>query len=170
MSAPTFSTTNRCWCWRWNHNRLGADLNLYVIGLPSLEVIGGRGESDGGNILIVQEGQLAPRCETQPEMAAAAATGGSVHDIEELDVQKGHVVVHGVVGSTSDAKSIEASLKNEKCFSDVKVSHTNQVVGGERQKYVLEFDIKCPEDQKAKKKDKTQGASSASALTSISRG
>ena len=87
------------------------------------------------------------------------------HDIEELDVQKGHVVVHGIVSSVSDAQSIAASLsKNEKCFSDVKITRTNQVVGGERQKYVLEFDVKCPEDVHEKKKP-AAGAASASSST-----
>lgn len=78
-----------------------------------------------------------------------------VHDVEELDVQKGHVTIHGVVGSIPDAQSIATSLRNEKCFTDVKISRTNQVVGGERQKYVLEMDIKCPEDQKGTKKGST---------------
>jgi general secretion pathway protein L len=71
-----------------------------------------------------------------------------VHDIEELDVQKGHVVVHGIVGSIPDAQAIATSLRNEKCFQEVKITNTHQVVGGERQKYVLEFDLKCPEDVK----------------------
>ncbi len=92
-----------------------------------------------------------------------------IHDIEELDVQKGHATVHGIAGSTADAKSIEASLKNEACFSDVKVTRTNQVVGGERQKYSLEFDVKCPEDQKGKKKDKP-GESSAGSASAASPG
>ena len=84
------------------------------------------------------------------------------HDIEELDVQKGHVVVHGIGSSVADGQSIAASLsKNEKCFSDVKITRTNQMVGSDRQKYVLEFDIKCPEDIKEKKKP--AGAPSASA-------
>ncbi|MFO0678757.1 MAG: pilus assembly protein PilM [Polyangiaceae bacterium] len=74
-----------------------------------------------------------------------------VHDVEELDVNKGHVVIHGIVGSIPDAQSISTSLATERCFADVKVKSTTQVVGGERQKYVLEFDLKCPEDQKKKK-------------------
>jgi general secretion pathway protein L len=82
-----------------------------------------------------------------------------VHDIEELDVQKGHVVVHGVVGSVADAQSIAASLKEEKCFSDVKIARTNQMIGTERQKYVLEFDIKCPEDQRGSAKKSNASAS-----------
>jgi general secretion pathway protein L len=88
------------------------------------------------------------------------------HDIEELDVQKAHVVVHGIVGSIPDAQSIAAALTSEKCFADVKITRTNQVPGGERQKYVLEFDEKCPEDVKgAKKKKDADGASSAAPNT-----
>jgi general secretion pathway protein L len=86
-----------------------------------------------------------------------------VHDIEELDVQKGHVVVHGVVGTIPDAQAIATSLRAERCFTEVKITRTNQMVGSDRQKYVLEFDVKCPEDSKGtKKKTDTAGASSAS--------
>ncbi len=88
------------------------------------------------------------------------------HDIEELDVQKGHVTVHGIVGSIPDAQSIAESLsKNEPCFDDVKITRTNQVVGGDRQKYVLEFDLKCPEDQHAKKKKKKSSAGTSSSAS-----
>jgi general secretion pathway protein L len=94
-----------------------------------------------------------------------------VHDIEELDVQKGHVVVHGIVGTIPDAQSIAATLRNEKCFSDVKVTRTNQMVGTDRQKYVLEFDLKCPEDLKGTDKKKAAAAgASASAAPSATGG
>jgi len=88
-----------------------------------------------------------------------------VHDIEELDVQKGHVIVHGVVGTIPDAQAIMTSMKNERCFSDVKITRTNQVVGGANQKYLMEFDIKCPEDLRgaAAKKPGAAAAPSASA-------
>jgi general secretion pathway protein L len=90
-----------------------------------------------------------------------------VHDIEELDVQKGHAILHGVVGTIPDAQAIAQSLRSERCFTDVKISRTNQMVGSDRQKYVMEFDVKCPEDTKggAKKKD-TGSASSASGAAS----
>ncbi len=74
------------------------------------------------------------------------------HDIEELDIQKAHVIVHGVVGSIPDAQAIKTSVSNDPCFSDAKITRTTAQVGGDRQKYVLEFDIKCPEDQKGAKK------------------
>jgi general secretion pathway protein L len=85
-----------------------------------------------------------------------------VHDIEELDVQKAHVTVHGVVGSIPDAQSIATSLRAERCFSDVKITKTQQVIGGDRQKYLLEFELKCPEDVKGAKKKETSAASSPS--------
>jgi general secretion pathway protein L len=86
-----------------------------------------------------------------------------VHDIEELDVQKSHVVVHGIVGTIPDAQSIAGSLRAEQCFADVKITRTTQVIGGDRQKYVLDFDEKCPEDVKGKKKE---GAASAAPSSS----
>jgi general secretion pathway protein L len=91
------------------------------------------------------------------------------HDIEELDVQKGHVIVHGVVGSIPEAQQIKSSVDEERCFSDAKITRTNAQVGGDRQKYVLEFDIKCPEDvkggDKKKKAADATGAASAPAGT-----
>ena len=95
-----------------------------------------------------------------------------VHDIDELDVQKSHVVVHGVVGSIPDAQQIKTNLGTETCFSEPKITRTNQVVGGDRQKYVLELDIKCPEDQRgaAAKKPGATGAGSASASASPEKG
>jgi general secretion pathway protein L len=87
------------------------------------------------------------------------------HDVDELDVQKGHVVVHGVVGAIADANAIAATLSDDKCLSDVKIKSTTQAVGGDRQKYVLEFDLKCPEDVKStpKKRGDTSASTSAAA-------
>jgi general secretion pathway protein L len=82
-------------------------------------------------------------------------------DIEELDVQKGHVVVHGIVGTIPDAQTIAENLRKERCFSDVKITRTNQVFGGDRQKYILELDLKCPEDVRGPKKKKETTATPA---------
>jgi general secretion pathway protein L len=72
------------------------------------------------------------------------------HDIEELDVQRNHVVVHGIVPTIPDSQQIASNLKSVRCFQDVKIVRTNQMVGEERQKYVLEFDLKCPTESKEK--------------------
>jgi general secretion pathway protein L len=93
------------------------------------------------------------------------------HDIEELDVQKGHVIVHGIVGSIPDAQQIRTNVASERCFQDAKITRTTAQVGGNNQKYVLEFDIKCPEDMKgAEKKKAAAAAGSASGAASASGG
>lgn len=93
-----------------------------------------------------------------------AVPASMVHDIEELDVQKGHVLVRGVVGSIPDAQAIASSLSEDPCLADVKIKSTTQAIGSDRQKYVMEFDIKCPEDIKAppKKKGDTSSITAAS--------
>jgi general secretion pathway protein L len=82
------------------------------------------------------------------------------HDIDELDVQRGHVVIRGVVGSIPDAQSIASTLADDACLRDVKIKSTTQAVGSDRQKYVVEFDQRCPQDEKAPTKKKSEAASS----------
>jgi general secretion pathway protein L len=82
---------------------------------------------------------------------AKAVPESMTHDIEELDVQRGHVTVHGIVPTIPDAQQIATQLKAVRCFQDVKIVRTNQAVGEDRQKYVMEFDVKCPVEGKDKK-------------------
>ncbi|MCC6215117.1 MAG: general secretion pathway protein GspL [Polyangiaceae bacterium] len=74
------------------------------------------------------------------------------HDIEELDVQKGHVKLTGVVGSAADAETVLGVIKAQRCFPDAKIGKITQVVNTDKQKYALEFDLRCPEESKKKKK------------------
>jgi len=100
-----------------------------------------------------------------------AIPSSMTHDIEDLDVQKGHVILHGLVASSNDAQSIGTSLRSDPCFSDVQIKRIDQAVGkDDRKKYVLEFDLKCPEDQKGGKKPGANASSSASAASSASGG
>jgi general secretion pathway protein L len=92
------------------------------------------------------------------------------HDVEELDVQKGHVTIRGIVGSIPDAQSISATLSDERCLDGVKIKSTTQAIGSDRQKYVMEFDLRCPEDVKASPKKKKGDASSAASGASSSGG
>jgi general secretion pathway protein L len=85
----------------------------------------------------------------------------TTHDVEELDVQKQHATVHGIVGTIPEAQSIKTSLESEKCFKDVSVSRFTKVVGGDRQKYVLDIDLKCPEDSGGKKPKKKEPAAAS---------
>jgi general secretion pathway protein L len=80
------------------------------------------------------------------------------HDIEELDVDRAHVKVNGIVPTTKDAQDLAGKMAENRCVSDSKIAKVSQVVsqlaGDNRQKYVLEFDLKCPEDAGPKKKSK----------------
>lgn len=74
-----------------------------------------------------------------------------VHDVIEFDLNRGHVTIQGTVPSIPDAQAIADKMKEAKCFKDVKISRTAQFTGN-KQKYVLEFDVKCEEKKPAKKK------------------
>jgi general secretion pathway protein L len=87
-----------------------------------------------------------------------------VHDVVELDVARGHVAIQGTVPSVGDAETIAKNLKDNRCFKDVKIARTSQFSEG-KQKYVLEFELKCEEKKKpaaaAKPGDTAQPADSA---------
>jgi general secretion pathway protein L len=86
------------------------------------------------------------------------------HDVEELDVQRGHATINGVVPTIPDAQQIATTLKDVSCFKNVKIVRTTQAVNENRQKYVLELDIKCPGEGGDKEKKQTPSeASSAEA-------
>ncbi len=71
-----------------------------------------------------------------------------VHDVLEFDVARNHVTIQGTVPSVGDAETIAKNLKDNRCFKDVKISRTSQL-SGEKQKYVLDFELKCEEKKKA---------------------
>jgi general secretion pathway protein L len=77
-----------------------------------------------------------------------------VHDIEEFDVQRAHAKVSGIAGTTREVQDIASKMAENRCVSDSKIAKVSQMVNGDRQKYVLEFDLKCPEDAGPKKKPK----------------
>ncbi|NUP06135.1 MAG: pilus assembly protein PilM [Polyangiaceae bacterium] len=74
-----------------------------------------------------------------------------VHDVQEFDVARGHVVIQGLVPDGTDAQqtaeTIADGMKENPCFKDVKVSKVTQA-SGEKQKYILELNIQCEEKKK----------------------
>ena len=76
----------------------------------------------------------------------------TTHDIEDFEMQRGHVKIQGIVNSTEDATLVSNKVGEHPCVSAAKISKITQVINSTRQKYVLEFDVKCPEDEGAKKK------------------
>ncbi len=81
-----------------------------------------------------------------------------VHDVEELDVDHTHVKENGIAGTTADTQLIASKMAENRCITEAKVAKVSQVVNGNRQKYQLEFELKCPEDAGTKKKPKLGGS------------
>ncbi len=73
-----------------------------------------------------------------------------IHDIEEFDMQRERVKLTGIVGSASEAQEIASRLKEHKCFQEQRLGKVTQVVNSDRQKYGLEWDVRCPGDQSSK--------------------
>lgn len=73
-----------------------------------------------------------------------------IHDIDEFDMQRERVKVTGIVGSASEAQEIASKLKEHRCFQEQRLGKVTQVVNSDRQKYGLEWDVRCPEDQSSK--------------------
>jgi hypothetical protein len=67
-------------------------------------------------------------------------------------MQRGHVRIQGIVSTTAEASTIRDNIEEGPCVSDAKIGKVTQVVNGTRQKYVLEYDVKCPGEPGAKKK------------------
>lgn len=85
-----------------------------------------------------------------------------VHDVIELDLARNHVAITATIPKDADASlttsKIMTTLKENPCFKDLKVPKTTQM--GEKQKYTLEFDIRCEEKKTAAKKPETEGTAS----------
>lgn len=67
------------------------------------------------------------------------------HEVDELDLTRGHVKLRGIVKSTEAAQKIAENLKTEACFKDVKILKISQHQKSERQAYSMEFEIRCEE-------------------------
>lgn len=91
-----------------------------------------------------------------------------VHDVLEFDLNRGHATIQGTVPSIPDAQAIADKMKEQKCFKEVKISRTAQFTGN-KQKYVLEFDVKCEEKKAAKKKPASAAEPADSAAAPVGK-
>ncbi|MFO7178204.1 MAG: pilus assembly protein PilM [Pseudomonadota bacterium] len=109
---------------------------------------------------VLEKARAQDEPDPQPEMDAfdvvveisKAIPMSITHDIEEFDMQRGHVKIQGVVGSAQDAQAVATELGKHRCVSGAKIGKITQVVNSDRQKYALEFDVRCPDESKKKKK------------------
>jgi general secretion pathway protein L len=80
-----------------------------------------------------------------------------MHDVEELDFQRGHLRLRGIVGTKAEADTIRAAIARWECARDVKIDKITRVINEDRQKYTLEMDLRCPEDVRAPKRASAGG-------------
>jgi general secretion pathway protein L len=159
-----FSTWSRLYAVHKEHDTLAA-----ALGTVTQEVLGSEATSarEAQDLLSKEVGSRdedpMPHADAFDVMVelSQAIPSSMTHDVEELDFQKGHVVLRGIVGSIPDAQQIASTLSDEPCLSDVKIKSTTQAVGSDRQKYVLEFDVKCPEDMRSPPKKKGESPASS---------
>lgn len=74
------------------------------------------------------------------------------HDIEELDYSKGSLKLRGLVNSTDEAQRVAKAIGKHDCFQETKITKITQVVNSERERYNLEAEVRCPQDQDTSKK------------------
>ncbi|MGC4089779.1 MAG: hypothetical protein QM756_18225 [Polyangiaceae bacterium] len=74
------------------------------------------------------------------------------HDIEDFDMQRAHVKMQAVAGTASEAQTIATEIGKRRCLEEAKLGRVSAMVNSDRQKYVLEVDVRCPDDKKKKKK------------------
>jgi general secretion pathway protein L len=89
-----------------------------------------------------------------------------IHDVLEMDVARnGHVTIQGTVPSVADSQTVLEKMKEHRCFKDPKVSRTIQI-SADKQKYTLEFDLKCEKAKKKTDKEKAEAGQSPSSTAS----
>ena len=91
---------------------------------------------------------------------------GVVHDVAEFDVSRGHAIIHGVVPKEADAQktaeTIAEGMRKHACLKDVKIQKVQQF-GTDKQKYIMEMDVRCGE--RKKKDDKKKAGAGAAPAT-----
>ncbi len=156
---------------------LGADREVLGAALASVtkDVLGEETSDPAQVTELLEKGGAGDKGDPMPHMDAfdvlvelsKAIPPAVTHDIQEFDMARGHVKINGIVGSTEDAQLVASALGTRACFSDVKIGKITQQVNSERQKYILDFDVKCPEDEHATtaKKKKPEGGGAEPSAT-----
>jgi general secretion pathway protein L len=67
------------------------------------------------------------------------------HEIRDFDFQREHVKIHGTVDKTEEAQTIKSALITGECVNadDVKMGKITKMINSDRQKYSVEYDLKC---------------------------
>ncbi len=147
--------------------------NLYALSLEktklldslakvSTEVLGREAEDVDDAMALLAKAREQEELDPLPMLDAydvlieisKAVPSSITHDIESFDMQRGHVRLNGILGTADEAQRILTGLKEHRCIKDANVVKITQAVNSDRKKYVLEFDVKCPEESSKKKPKK----------------
>jgi len=134
------------------------------LGSVSHLVLGQEATEPEAAIELLQKKRATEESDPMPYMDAfdvvveisKAVPDAITHDIEEFDMQKEHVKLTGIVGSAAEAQEVVSKLKEHRCFQEIRLGKVTQVVNSDRQKYGVEWDVRCPEDQASKAKKKPE--------------
>ncbi len=69
------------------------------------------------------------------------------HDVDQLDVNGEHIQLQGLVDTLQDRDHIVESLARYACFPAVRPGRATTNAGDNRQRYTLDIDFRCPEQQ-----------------------
>jgi hypothetical protein len=78
------------------------------------------------------------------------------HDIAEFEFARGQVKIQGIVPTIEDANTVASAVGEHECFKDVNITRTTKLKNEDKQKYTLEFAVRCEgaADGKGKPKPK----------------
>lgn len=85
------------------------------------------------------------------------------HDVEQFDFAKGKIKIRGLVSSTEEVQRLTKAFDEHRCIDKATVTKISQVVNSDRERYILEADVLCPEDPGAKKKPEAPAQKEAEA-------
>ena len=92
-----------------------------------------------------------------------------VHDIADFDYNRGDVKMAGIVPAISDANLVKSRMAEQPCFKDVNITRTTQLKNQDKQKYTLEFKVRCDGgSDKDKEKDKSKAKTKTKTKTGAS--
>lgn len=89
------------------------------------------------------------------------------HDVAEFDYNRGAVVIRGLVDSIDDAQLVSTKMDEHPCFRDLKISRTTKLAQENKQKYQLEFSVKCGGPAKKAAAPGAAASASAGAASSV---
>lgn len=138
------------------------------LAVVSKEVLGAPVEDAESAIAAIEKLRAGEEPDPLPQMDAfdvvveisKAIPANITHDIEEFDMQRGHVKIQGIAGTANEAQIVATEVGKRRCLEGAKLGRVSAMVNSDRQKYALEMDVRCPDEAKKKKKpdDKAEKA------------